>query len=183
MNPKTFQISFNAPVSSQSYLFYLHAESKEAALEWVEQTLPGIDTEPTRRRWALPPANPPRIGNSDPVRILDLDLCSRTVRYRSSAQVVCRPEGYYRVTEAQVQAGMVKIFEQLRTDRAELKRSFISLKSAQERSWTDWQQARLIDMKARWDRSKVWEANLWSLLHKTEETLELELPVRPLLPA
>ena len=183
MNPKTFQISFKAPVTQQPYLFCIHAESKEAALAWVEQTFAGIDTAPTRSRWSLPPANAPRIGNSDPVRIVDLDRCSITIRQGSSVVRERAPEGHYRVTASQVQVGLVKIFEQLREDRAELKRNFLSLKSAQERSWNDWQQNRLIDMKTRWDRSKVWESNLLALVHHAEESTELKLPEKKLLAA
>jgi hypothetical protein len=180
MNPKTFFVRLCRPfdfLTEQAYLFYLHVESAAEAFAWVERVFEGIDTRQT------PAQLRPRIGNSDPVSVIDCDLYRKHARVDGHIRAVDTPLGHFRRSGQEVIADLHKIFENLRSERVRLARSFASMKTGYERGGPAWQFERLELMKQMHDKARHWEANVWHEYMTMAGLEELVLPEKRALAA
>lgn len=180
MQPKTYLIRLCRPFSVESaipYIFYLHAETKEAALEWLARVFTGIDVETTRRRWTEPRPAIPRVGCTDPVSLQDCD--NFRSRKRVNGQFVTQPvvPGEFRRSAHEVADGLYKIFMNLQEERSRMMRTFEHFTTCYARDGRPWQYERLREMKAGISRALVWQENLWLEYLRTQQSLSFELPV------
>jgi hypothetical protein len=178
MNPKTFQVSLKRPfalLTRQAYLFHVHAGSHHEALEWVQQLFEGVDVKPTLYRWANPSAMP-RIGNSDPVCIIDCDAFRRSTRRGGKHVTLETPEGEFRRSEEEVCSDLRKIFSHLQ------EQYYVSREDAQAahrdflRYGRENDKLRISAAIHNVQKARKWMDNLWGELQKQENALfEAEL--------
>ncbi len=163
MHPKTFNILLRRPLGLATqlpYVFYLHADSAREALDWVARTFEGIDIQPTLHRWVNPSVQP-RVGNSDPVVVIDCDHFRNRSRVGGRFVLKETPPGHFRRSEAEVTADLLKIFKNLQEEHLRLMGSFAGLKTAYEREPVAWYLTRLDELKQAADNALRWQANLW----------------------
>ena len=186
MHPKTYQVHVRRPfglLTRHAYIFHLHEESALAALLWVSRVFKGVDIEPTLRSWAAPKRDIPRVGNTDPVYILDCD--SFRSRQRIGGKLVAKdtPPGHFRRSSEEVSTDLLKLFNLLQDERSRLTESFEPLKHCYERGGPEWYRERLVQIKAAVENALRWQANVWVEYLPTQQGHELVLPQQAALAA
>jgi hypothetical protein len=180
MNPKTFFVRLCRPfgfMTEESYLFYLHVGSAVEAFSWVERVFEGIDTRQT------PAPLRPRVGNSDPVSVVDCDLYRKHARVGGHLRAVDTPHGHFRRSEQEVVADLHKVFQNLRSERVRLAKSFAWIKTCYARDGLAWQFERLELLKQMHDKARQWEDNVWREYLTIAPGEELVLPEKRALAA
>lgn len=175
MNPKTFHVILSRPFSHlyDSFSFYLHADTREEVLAWVERVFEGIKV-------VIAPPPPPgviRVGNRDSVKILDCD------RFRPSKRVAGKVvfeqgiPGQFRHPENDVRDDLLKVFRQLQKIRLSLAANFEIYKTIYEKHGGRRQDLeKLQEDKVAYALAFQWEINVWQEYLTYASKLELVMP-------
>jgi hypothetical protein len=156
-----------------SFSFFLHVETREEALAWVERVFEGIKVE------IAPPAPPGviRVGNQDSVKMLDCDHFKPSKRV--GGKVVFEPgiPGQFRHTEDEVRDDLLKVFHQLDKIRLKLAASFESYKIVYENHGGRPQDLEHLQKdKEAYAMAFKWEMNVWQEYLKYASKFELVMP-------
>ena len=182
MHPKTFHVTIRHPFGllvSHGLSMYVHGDTWQDVLGWVESTFPGVDTRPTVFRKSAVLGLLPRIGNSDPVVINDVDLFGITKREGGKIVRLKAPEGHWRHSAEDVVNDLFKVATLLREQSEALTRSFHGLRDQYERGNTQaWAYDRLLEMKASIERADVWQYNVWLQYCTAQPQRVLDMPER-----
>jgi hypothetical protein len=158
---------------------YVHFETWQEVLGWVEATFPGVDTAPTIRRKTVGLGPHRRVGNSDPVVINDVDKYGMTDRVDGKIVRVQAPAGHWRRTVEDVLGDLFKVGVQLRDESASLARTFLDLRRQYERGTAqEWVYERLVQMKTSIELLDVWHDNVWRQYCASRPLRGLDLPER-----
>jgi hypothetical protein len=182
LHPKTFHVMIRRPFGflvSHGISMYVHGDTWQDVLEWIESTFPGVDTGPTVIRKNAVPGILPRIGNADPVVINDVDLFGITKREGGKIVRLKAPEGHWRHSAEDVANDLFKVSTLLREQSEALTRSFHGLRDQYERGNTqDWAYDRLLEMKTSIERADVWQDNVWRQYCEARPQRGLDMPDR-----
>jgi hypothetical protein len=177
MHPKTFHVMIRHPFGLR-FSMYVHNDTWQTVLGWVESTFPGVDTRPTVSRKNVASGSPPSIGNSDPVVIHDVDMYS-TTSSRVGGKIVRSklPEGHWRRSAEDVINDLYRAATFLREQSIYLTRSFQGLRHQYERGSTQTgAYDRLLEMKATIELADVWQDNIWQQYCAARPQRDLEMP-------
>lgn len=168
--PRTFQVAFKKPFghfTSSVYYFHLHADSHEAALQWVERVFPEIETASLRKRWAEPKPKVPRVGMSTSVSVIDVDAMK-------SGQ-----DGRWRKTKDEVKEGLEEIFEKLGKEQKSFVKSYPQHVKQYERYPSEHYFNRLTDLRRYVAAIQRWRDTLWSTIQDMDASdASMPLPER-----
>lgn len=182
LHPKTFHVRIRPPFGAQvlpGLSLYVHGETWQGVLSWVESTFPGVDTRPTVFRKNAASSSRPRIGNNDPVVIQDVDAFGITMRIGGRFVQSPAPEGHWRHSVETVAQGLFEVATVLREQSVSLTRSFQSQRHLYERGApTDSAYNRLGAIKASIERADVWHDNVWRQYCATRLLRDLDMPER-----
>lgn len=179
MHPKTFHVALpQALFSGNSFglSFYVHAADREAALDYVEQLLPGLDLSGLRVN-APRPARPTFAVGMTPgmARVTDCDLY-RSMRSRK-AGAEADPPGFFRRSQADVDADLLRLFEQTQAAYASHVRAFRGLSHEyQHRNGPSWYRDRCEELRRYADRALQWQDSLWAEYSRRLHAQVLEMP-------
>ena len=157
LHPRTFQAAFKKPFghfTSQVYYFYLHADSHEGALEWVERVFPEIETASLRKRWTEPTPKVPRVGMDTSVSVIDVDAMKSG------------HDGRWRKSKEEVKKGLENIFEKLDKEQKQFVKSYPNHVQQYERYPSEYYFNRLIDLRHHIMTSQRWRVALWSAIQE-----------------
>lgn len=163
MHPKTFNIRLHRPfglLTQHPYVFHLHAASAREALDWVARVFDGIDIHPTLQRWANP-STIPRVGNTDPVSVIDCDAFRIRAREGGKSELRETPQGHFRRSEQDITDELLKVFNHLHSEHLRLVQSFQHMKRAYERDGVAWYFERVAEIKAAAENALRWKAAMW----------------------
>lgn len=182
MHPKTFHVIIRHPFGfhvSHGLSMYVHGDTWQDVLGWIESTFPGVDTKPTVFRKNAVPSALPRVGNCDPVVIHDVDVFGITKRVGGKLVRSKAPEGHWRHSAEDVVNDLFKAATFLREQSVNLTRSFQGLRHQYERGNTQaWAYNRLLEMKASIERADVWQDNVWRQYCAARPQRGLDMPER-----
>jgi hypothetical protein len=180
MQPKTYAVRLCRPFGTfteNAYLLYVHAESSHDALAWVARVFTGIDIVPTLQRWGRPRTGIPQVGNTDPVSIHDCDAYRSRKRVGGKFVVQETPPGHFRRSSEECSADLLKIFNNLQSERTRLLQAFEHFSRAYERDGVAWYRTRLLELKAAIERATLWQGSVWAEYWPTQQDPLLSIPV------
>lgn len=179
MHPKTFNVRLTRPFSKgdgTSISLHLHVESAQDALAWTTRVFEGVNIAPTLQRWQLPRSEKPRVGNSDPVVIVDCDAFQTSQR-AAGLQAAPTPPGASRRSVQEVQDDLFQAFERVANAHRRYAQTFQQLKASYEKGREPaWMYERLKEYKQICELTLKWQDNLWSEYKGTLAHRGLEMP-------
>ena len=179
MHPKTFQIRLvhhYRHLSDAPCVFRLHANTAQDALDWVARVFVGIDVAPTLRRWQEQGSSPIRVGNDDPVIIIDCDAFRSPKGYAACKGAEAQPQhGAFRISAEDAGAEMLRLFLSLQNERKRWMTSFVFMKDAYEKGRApNWTRDRLVELKHACEMTLLWQDNLWQEYLAVQRTAALD---------
>jgi sugar phosphate isomerase/epimerase len=175
VNPKTFHIMLSRPFPRlyDGLSFYLHVETREEALAWVERVFEGIKV-------VIAPPPPPGVivvGNRDSVKMLDCDRFRKSKRVAGKRVFEQGTPGQFRHPEKDVRDDLLKVFRRLQDIRLEAAATFETYKVIYERHGgrqQDWDH--LEEDRNTYALALKWEANVWQEYLKYASKQEFVMP-------
>lgn len=176
--PRTFFIQLRRPYGqnvSTVYHLYIHADSRQVALEWTQRLFPGMNFAPMLQRWANP-CKCIGVGNSDPTIITDCDDYRNGKARGAHGPRLETHEGANRRTTAQVRESLERVLDKLRQDHKDLRDGFFGMLKDYEKFPSEHRYGRLADVKKSAENAKVWLTNLELDMHMLPEDAPMEMP-------
>lgn len=182
MKPKTFEVALRPDKKSGGafdlrYRIFLHADSKEDAFRWVADTFPSVDLQPTLLRWARPVGSAARIGNDDPVVIVDRDDYRRAQWTNGRRVAVPYPAGELRRSEVEVAGSLFDTLVRLREDEDRLRRSFEQFTVSYTRHGRQLEYERMLQIRGFLHWLPQWQERVWISYLKARPACLPSMPV------